>query len=247
MSRLLLLACSARKRSDPGRLPAIERYDGPAYRVLRRYVQSRPHDVPDVYILSAQFGLIHGGEPIPVYDRRMTPERAQELRDITAIRLQKLEPGRHYQNVCVHAGAVYREILTSPALDVLPQERLVTPTGSQGVQLSQLKSWLYQDGNISCLPESDVAAFERTVPVRFKFKGTEYEIAPAEVIAVARRALKNGMLEGQRATAWHVLIDGQRIPPKWLVSELTGLRVGEFHSIEARRVLIHLGMTARQA
>lgn len=31
--RLLILACSQRKRPDPGLLPAIERYDGPQFQV----------------------------------------------------------------------------------------------------------------------------------------------------------------------------------------------------------------------
>jgi hypothetical protein len=33
--RLLVLACSATKRPDPGRIPARLRYDGPLWRTLR--------------------------------------------------------------------------------------------------------------------------------------------------------------------------------------------------------------------
>jgi len=33
-SRLLILSCSQRKRPDSGLLPAIERYDGPVFRVV---------------------------------------------------------------------------------------------------------------------------------------------------------------------------------------------------------------------
>ena len=55
---MLILACSRRKRPDDGLLPAIERYDGPAFRVLRRYLRERPAGAPDVFILSAEHGLI---------------------------------------------------------------------------------------------------------------------------------------------------------------------------------------------
>lgn len=34
-SRLVILACSARKRPDAAYLPAIERYDGPLWKTLR--------------------------------------------------------------------------------------------------------------------------------------------------------------------------------------------------------------------
>ncbi len=245
MNRLLLLACSARKRSNPGRLPAIERYDGPAFRVLRRYERSQPHDMPDVYVLSAQFGLIRGDEPIPVYDRRMTPQRAHELQDSTVARLQSLDLGGRYRRVFLHAGALYRQIISSPVLDALPQEQLASSTGSQGVQLAHLKSWLYQGAVPSPLTES--AAVNGMAIMKFRLRGNDYEVTRDDAFTVARSALKNGADKSQRATAWYVLIDDQPISPKWLVSHLTGLPVGDFHSIEARRVLTQLGMTVRQA
>jgi hypothetical protein len=207
-------------------------------------MQSGSRDIPDVYILSAQFGLIRGDEPIPTYDYRMTARRAEELRETTADKLQKLDPGSHYRHVFLSAGAVYRDILSPPILDVLPQERLVASMGSQGVQLAHLKSWLYQDDASPATQQSLVSS--DMPPVRFKLRGTEYEITPAEAITVACRSLKNDVLKSLRPTAWYALVDGQRIPPKWLVSQLTGVPVGEFHSIEARRVLAELGMFVRQ-
>jgi hypothetical protein len=207
-------------------------------------MESGPHDVPDVYILSARFGLIRGDEPIPLYDRRMTPQLAEDMRKITSNKLQKLDPGRRYQCVFLSAGAAYREILSSPILAALPPERLVASTGSQGVQLAQMKSWLYQDTAPSAVHEPHISG--NKAPMQFKLRGTEYEIAPAEAITVARRSLKNGSMKGLKPTAWYVLVDGQRIPPKWLLSQLTGMSVGDFHSIEARRVLAQLGMFVRQ-
>ena len=54
--RLLLLSCSQRKRPDPGLLPAIERYDGPQYQVLRTFIREYPAEsqLSDTYILSAK-------------------------------------------------------------------------------------------------------------------------------------------------------------------------------------------------
>ena len=39
---MLILACSRRKRPDEGLLPAIERYDGPTFCVLRRFLREVP-------------------------------------------------------------------------------------------------------------------------------------------------------------------------------------------------------------
>jgi hypothetical protein len=239
MQRLLVLACSERKRPDPGYMPAIERYDGPAYRVLRRYVQSQSHDKPDIYILSAQYGLIRGDSAIPVYDRRMTRPRALELREAMETALQSLDLGARYHTVFLAAGAVYRELLAPPILRAIPHEQLITSTGSPGIQLTRLKSWLYQDGSLSAASESSTVASSSSIEITFK--GTRLRITPNEVVSIVRRATENGMLDGLRSTAWYVLVDGQRIPPKWLVSQLTGVAVGEFHSMDAQRVFNRLG------
>lgn len=51
--RLLILSCSQRKRSTSNLLPAIERYDGPAFQVLRKFLREFPLEAEslDVYIL----------------------------------------------------------------------------------------------------------------------------------------------------------------------------------------------------
>lgn len=75
--RLLIMACSSRKSPAFGLLPAIERYDGVAFRVVKRLLRivQFPPDV-DVMILSAKYGLIGQDEPIGDYDLQMTPELA---------------------------------------------------------------------------------------------------------------------------------------------------------------------------
>jgi hypothetical protein len=40
--QLLVLSCSQRKLPNPEPLPALERYDGPAFRVLRKFLRESP-------------------------------------------------------------------------------------------------------------------------------------------------------------------------------------------------------------
>lgn len=69
--RLLILKCSARKRGVEEPIPAIERYDGPLWQVLRSFLREQPlfaTDI-DIYVLSAAFGLIPASQPIVWYDQ----------------------------------------------------------------------------------------------------------------------------------------------------------------------------------
>jgi hypothetical protein len=83
MSRqLLVLGCSQTKRETSGDLPAIDRYDGPPYRVLRGFL--RDHAWPDdlsVAVLSAKYGLFGALKPIAHYEARMQPADVLEHKD----------------------------------------------------------------------------------------------------------------------------------------------------------------------
>lgn len=148
MSRLLILSCSQRKRADTGLLPAIERYDGPPYRVLRRYLRQRPDAPPRTYILSAEFGLIPSDYPIPEYDRIMTRARAEELQPAVAETLRRIFDGCETaplspNSVLLCLGKDYRKALTGAPdelANLLPA-RFVE--GGQGKKLTQLRDWLY--------------------------------------------------------------------------------------------------------
>jgi hypothetical protein len=134
---LIILACSAAKLHDEGGLPAIQRYDGPAYRVLRRALRERHGltDVLEIRMLSAEFGLIAPWHYIPDYDREMTRERAKELRpDVTAA-LEGLWPAAY-----VHASHRYRLALPPPPW---PVSIRVAHRGI-GYQLAQLRAWLWE-------------------------------------------------------------------------------------------------------
>jgi hypothetical protein len=75
--RLLVLACSATKRPDIGRIPARHRYDGPLWRTLRA---TDPDDrLARVAFLSAHFGLREACTEIEDYDARLTRDLADRM------------------------------------------------------------------------------------------------------------------------------------------------------------------------
>ncbi len=75
--RLLILACSATKRSREGWIPAIDRYDGPLWQTLRA-IDPEPQDTK-VAVLSARYGFIDSRSPIENYDTRLTAALAERM------------------------------------------------------------------------------------------------------------------------------------------------------------------------
>lgn len=141
MDNLLILSCSATKRPDAGTLPAIDRYDGVAYRVLKKALRETPDLRVAVIILSAEFGLIRADAPIPDYERRMTTARAKELQPHVVAQFAQAAPAQ-YQRVLIHAGQTYAQAI-APLLPTLHRSAQVAMTaGGIGQRLQQLKVWL---------------------------------------------------------------------------------------------------------
>lgn len=136
--RLLVMACSASKRSEPGTMAADQRYDGPAYRLLRAH---RPTNTR-ILILSAQHGLIHHRTPIEAYDRKMTRARAAEIAADPPSRNLLLVSVPYSSDIFVFGGAHYRHCIELMSAGIEQHAPIVYSTGSIGIQLQQLKQWL---------------------------------------------------------------------------------------------------------
>ena len=139
--RLLVLACSARKRSGDELLPAVDRYDGPAFRVLRAYLADAA-DPPDVVILSARYGLIPADHPIPAYDHRLTPDDADALRPSVIRALGDALVVGTYAEVALCLGRDYRRAVARYEAVVPAGTAVSVIAGGQGTRLRNLRTWL---------------------------------------------------------------------------------------------------------
>ncbi|MBN1812815.1 MAG: hypothetical protein JXA14_13350 [Anaerolineae bacterium] len=241
MSRCLILSCSQAKRGDDGPLPALERYNGPTFRVVRRFLADADpvlQDV-DIYVLSAQYGLIAAAEHIANYDQRMTQARADELRPRVLAQMQELL-NQGYIEVFFSLGRSYLQALNGFEDWVPNGTRVIVSQATVGRRLTELKRWLYR------LPAGTLAAEQPKRQVRITgraiLKGQQIEATPEDVLALARRARAEGRGDPHNFHDWYALVDGERVSPKWLVSLLSGLAVSEFQASEARRVLGQLGV-----
>lgn len=137
---LVIVSCSALKNEAPGEMPALMRYDGPAYRVIRSFLRewSWPPDLR-IGVLSAKFGLIGGLAPVPFYERRMTPERAKELRQAVALTLKKWSP--LFSSLTIVCGKDYLEPLLE-GVNALSFEHVEIADGPIGRKLQYLAQFL---------------------------------------------------------------------------------------------------------
>jgi hypothetical protein len=236
---LLIIACSQRKRSDHQLLPSIERYDGPTFRMVRRFLREQPTAQLDTYILSARFGLIASNHLIPDYDQRMTKMRARQLQPEVIAKLQDILNTQPYQKLCICLGRDYFIALDKYDMLIKPELGLQIATGSLGKKLATLYRWLYGQ------PSEAFCKQAISLQGKASLKGIEVVMTSTEVLDLARQALAQGKGNPASYQSWYVLVDEQRVSPKWLVSHLTGLSVSEFHSIAARRMLIQLGIEVR--
>jgi len=234
---LIIIACSRRKLSDTNLLPAIERYDGPTFRLLRRFLREQPSAPLDIYILSAKFGLIPSDYPIPDYDQKMTRDRSRQLQPEVIAKLKQILNAKPYQQLCICLGQDYFHALEKYGTLVKAELIVRVATGSLGKKLSSLHDWLYGK------PPEPSTSWQAAAPQgKASLKGIEVVLTPTQVFDVARQALAEGKGNPGCYQSWYVLIEEQRVSPKWLVSLLTGLPVSDFHSSAARRMLQQLGL-----
>ena len=137
--RLLILGCADRKRDSGGLLPALDRYDGPAYRVIRTFLREYqwPEDV-SIAVLSAEYGLFGVLKGIRQYDKRMDLATATARTPECSTILRKWATS--HRSVHVALGKDYMPAV-QPGLETLWLESQIF-AGGIGQKLHQIKTFL---------------------------------------------------------------------------------------------------------
>ena len=137
--KLLILGCADRKRSSAGLLPALDRYDGPAYRVVRKFLRDYqwPEDV-SIAVLSAEYGLFGILKGIRHYDKRMDRFTAEASASECSTVLGRWAAS--HRSVHVSLGKDYMPAV-QPGLETLAIEPQVFH-GGIGQKLNQIKTFL---------------------------------------------------------------------------------------------------------
>ena len=226
MTRALFLSCSRTKTPQAGTMPAVDRYDGPAFRTLRLW-RERAGDLK-VWVLSAEHGLISGDMEIPDYDRRMDSARAAELRDGARERLTRIAEAHSFSSALVCMADAYAAVFPDRFPDGVEMEKA---RGRIGGKISRLKAWLGGD---------DIPPFAGAFSAEARkasIGGKLVYASAAKGMALARAALARGDAAAMNWQSWHVPVDDKQVGAKWLAAELSGLPVSRFRTADALRVL----------
>jgi hypothetical protein len=192
--------------------------------------------VPELQVLSAEFGLIAGDALIPAYDRPMTGERARELQPAVADRLGRCLGVPGGRELFINVGREYLAALGGETSLSRLGTRVQVARGSIGRRLAELHDWLYGIETTPLVSRASPASG------RLMLRGLPITGDLEAVLMAARRGLVEDPIGARRYQVWYVPVDGERVAPKWLVSRLTGLAAGSFHTDEARRILAALGV-----
>lgn len=220
-------------------LPALDRYDGPMFRVLRRFLRVNPNEgmLLDIFILSALYGLIPADYMVENYDSAMPVKPPDEMRDkVSRAFAHLIESG--YSSVCLALGQRYSALLNG-YLNIEGKTGIVEIRASQGKRLTLLKSWLSggRGDTPKVKPKSKPQALGKAC-----LRGTCIIKTSEEVIEHALTALQMDDKEASGFRDWYVEVKGRCVAPKWLVSSMTGIPVSAFTSSDARLVLARLGI-----
>lgn len=144
---LLIISCSQRKIQSPETLAAIDSYDGPTYRCLRKFRSEQGGKFPNnlrILILSAKYGLIFPETDIHNYDLKMTAERAEVMQSDMHQKLSQCL--LFYQiayggmdQVFINLGKTYRRTLEGFHWGLASTQEA---SGGIGLKTQQMKAWL---------------------------------------------------------------------------------------------------------
>jgi len=244
--RCLIVGCSRTKVDTPQPLPAIQRYDGPAFRVIRRYLSQAPEGTQDVdmFVLSAEFGLISAETTISSYDRLMTAARAVELRPSVLDVVRSQICPQSYAEVFLSMGKTYVQAMEG--LDTLLGSgvRMTLSDSASGQKLTELQRWLWgtKGRALSVAESNEHPAQLKLIAEEVVLRGRRVQMTTEQAMTEMQSHLDWGDPAAFQVRDWYLHIDGRRVSPKWAASRLFGVPVREFSADEARRALRALGL-----
>lgn len=237
----VILGCSERKARTSRAIAAIDRYDGPLFRVFRKRAREITDKPPDACILSGKFGLIRGSFPVPRYDRQVSRCDFAALGNQVEGELKRILHEIQPERVFVSVGHRYWPLIEEPIAREVAPGRLFVATGGIGGRASQLAQWLRPNvGEVGGIgPERGCG--------EAVLLGTTVRLSRADVLRKARNALLVDTPGAHRFETWYVDVGHEHVAPKWLVSVLFEKPVARFRTADARRVLLLLGVPCNYA
>jgi len=145
MRRLIIIAGSKRQNSNPQPLPAIERYEGVYFRVLKKHIREGKMKNTDILILTEKYGLLSSNQLVP-YNPEYSPRIAtNNLNDARRRNLQKLQQElskEEYLEIFINVGKDFWPLIEGLE-NVVGKTKVTLAKGSAlGSKASNMKQWI---------------------------------------------------------------------------------------------------------
>jgi len=146
MAKLLILGPSYKRNPSPEPLPAIERYDGLFYRIVRRNMDKAKKKGIDIIIITEDLELAAPETKLPykppVGNKWKTlPPTAKDPEKIEKLRNQILEivKSKRYDEIFIALNKHYQQLLP----DLTPYtKKIISDFEGLGPKAKSLKEWL---------------------------------------------------------------------------------------------------------
>lgn len=139
--RLLIIGCSNKKNRFDHLDRALNVYDGPNYRSIKKMIRSNnfPDDV-QILIISAKYGMIFPNELIGYYDQKMTAKQSELLRSEMKKKLKKYVCEKNFSECFINLGKTYRDSIQDFTFPdhIIPKYA----EGKIGEKRSEMLQWL---------------------------------------------------------------------------------------------------------
>lgn len=123
-------------------MPAIERYDGGSFRVIKKAKrEDAKFENIEILILSAKYGLINSSTLIADYEQKINRQRAKELNCQVLQTLKKYADIDDYLEVYIDLGLNY-SLAIEGVKEFFLRSQIIFAQGRIGERLKQLKLWL---------------------------------------------------------------------------------------------------------
>ena len=144
--KLLVLTTSIRLNEETKEpIPAIERYNGVYFRVLRKYLREGRLRNTDILIVSERYGLIWSDDKIPFYEIQgrmgflnLDEKAIERLRQENLQKLEKILD--RYSEIYVNVGKEYMRLIKG--FEKLASGRIIYASGSFGAKAAHMKEWI---------------------------------------------------------------------------------------------------------
>ena len=138
MTDMIIMSCSrTKKRLD--NVPAMELYDGQAYRVIRK---SSPEHI-EILIISAKYGLLRSTDIISYYDQAMTVSQAIGMSKEVSSGIKNTVSRGDFKRIFISLGFPYSFAVSEELMGFLDENfYLLVAHGPIGKRLHQLKEFI---------------------------------------------------------------------------------------------------------